>query len=457
MSDIGDFPRCADTAASDEPMSSPDLRRRVLTGTAWSLAATFFTHGSIFAVRIVLARFLGMEGFGEYSIIQTTLTTIAVLAQLSMGYTATKYVAEFRSTDRQRTERILGLCAVVTAVFAVLGTAVLVAASPWLSERALNAPHLAPALMIGAGFALFSAFNGYLMGALAGLESYPSIAKAAAFGSIATVVGVSLGAWTLGLNGAMLGLTASAALQSLFYHWYLRAELSRQGLRARYDNLGREREIVFGFALPAALNGYFSMPSIWLARTVLVRQPDGYEEMALYGAAWTIRSLAQVVPIVANTVGLAILNHVKGSGDAARYQRLFQENVAFIFLTTLAAAAVLMGFSDFFLRAFGRGFSEGKLVLWILLASTLPESLAVGLYQYIQSQGRMWLTFPGLVVPRQTLYVVMAYVLVPDHGAVGLAIAFLISMLFGLPCTVAIMMVISRQQKRAQLSHRSSP
>src|SRR5207253_5943750 len=109
---------------------------------------------------------------------QSTMLTMAAIAQLAMGSTATKYVAEFRSSDQAKTGHILGLCAVVSATAACIATLAMLASASWLAARTLQAPHLTPALMLAAGVVLFTVMNGYQMGALAGLESYRSLAQA---------------------------------------------------------------------------------------------------------------------------------------------------------------------------------------------------------------------------------------------------------------------------------------
>jgi O-antigen/teichoic acid export membrane protein len=82
---------------------------------------------------IIAARVLGRTVFGEFGMIQSTLNMFMTFANLGVGLTATKYVAEFRKTDPQRAGRIIAMS---TAMAAVLGTAVgvvLVATSSWVA------------------------------------------------------------------------------------------------------------------------------------------------------------------------------------------------------------------------------------------------------------------------------------------------------------------------------------
>ena len=152
------------------------LRDRLIKGTALNLIAVAFNQGSTLIVNIIVARILMKQSFGEYAMVYGTVLTASTLAQLAMGYTATKYIAEFRSSDPERAGRIMGLCVTISALMAGAGTILLIAIAPWLAGTILKAPHLAIALMIGSGFLFFSSINGYQTGALSGLEAYGGLA-----------------------------------------------------------------------------------------------------------------------------------------------------------------------------------------------------------------------------------------------------------------------------------------
>jgi O-antigen/teichoic acid export membrane protein len=135
------------------------LRDRLIKGTTLNLIAVAFNQGSTLIVNIIVARILMKEVFGEYAMVQSTLLMAATLSQLATGYTAAKYVAEYRSSDPQRAGRIMGLCALISILMAGVGMILLIGIAPWLAGVMLKSPHLAVALMIGSGFLFFSSIN----------------------------------------------------------------------------------------------------------------------------------------------------------------------------------------------------------------------------------------------------------------------------------------------------------
>lgn len=327
----------------------------------------------------------------------------------------------------------MGLCALVSALMAGVGTLLLIAMAPWLAGVILKAPHLAIALMIGSGFLFFSAINGYQTGALSGLEAYGSLAKAGVASGIVAMAVISLGAWWGGLNGTLMGLSISALVRCAIHNRWLWHESRKQGITPQYrGSLSQEKAVIIKFVLPAAIAQCYSPPMIWLANSFLVRQPGGYGEMALYSAAYNLRILVLFLPSVMHSVGLSVLNNEKAKGDITHYHRVFRSNVLYIFLVSLGGVIVIGIFGRPILQLFGKDFGAGHFLLWLLLISSFFDALTIALYQYILTKGKIWLQFIGIVVPRETFLVMAAYCLVQFYGGVGLASAYLGSTFLGL-------------------------
>ena len=430
------------------------IRDRLIKGTTLNLIAVAFNQGSTLIANIIVARILMKQGFGEYAMVQSTLLTVATLSQLATGDTASKYVAEYRSIAPERAGRIMGVCALVSTMMAGVGVILLIAMSPWLAESMLKAPHLAISLIIGSGYLFFSSINGYQTGALSGLEAYGSLAKSGVASGTVAVAAISLGAWWGGLNGTLVGLSISAFVRCVIHNRWLRFESRLHGIKIRYGSgLRQEKAIIFKFALPAALAGYYSMPLIWLANSFLVRQPGGYGEMALYSAANNLRILVLFLPNVMNDVGRAVLNNEKARGDMFHYNRVFRSNVLYIFLVTLGNVIVLGVLGQPILQLFGSDFVVGQSILRLLLAASLFEGLSIALYQYVQSQAKIWFSIICINVPREAFLIVAAYFLVQSYGGVGLAAAYMCATILGLILHFLLVAMLYRKENKILEAH----
>jgi O-antigen/teichoic acid export membrane protein len=412
------------------------LWRRLSGGIARNFVSAVFNQGSTFALNIVAAHALGRLLFGEFMIVQTTLTTVSNLGQFATGYTATKYVAEFRVQQPARASSILALCAAVSSVTGWVVMLGLLVGAPYLAGHAFGAPALAPSLMIAAPAALFIVMSGFRTGALGGLEGYSALARVGVIAGTTYFTLGAMGAFLGGVNGALLGVAASAALQWFILGRLLHRERIRQGL-VTSDHPWAERNVLFRFALPASISGFVSMPAWWLASTLLVRQPGGFEQLALFAAANMFRVIVLFLPNTINTVAMSLLNNQRGTSHAA-FRRIFWWNLATTAGSAITAAAGIAAMGKWLLHAFGRSFDEGYRTLLVLMFAAVIEAVAVAVYQVVQSQARLWLSLFVVAIPRDGLIVIAAYLLTPILGAAGLASAYAIGWSVALCTTIGL-------------------
>jgi O-antigen/teichoic acid export membrane protein len=431
------------------------LRNRLIRGTTLNFIALGFNRGSTLIVNIIIARLLMKQQFGEYVMVYSTLLTVSALSQLATGYTASKYIAEYRYSDPQRTARIMGLCTITSALTAGLGVLILFLFAYFLSDVVLKAPHLESGLMIGSVFVFFSVINGYHIGALNGLEAYSSLAKCGIYSGILSMVIISSGAWLYGLNGAIVGLGMGALLRCAIHNWSLKRTMHMHQLTNEYrDCFQKEKGIIFNFALPSAATGLYMMPMIWIANLCLVRQPGGFGEMGLYSAANNLRIIVLFLPNVLNIVGLSILNNEKAKGRLITYHRLFKTNVLLIFLTTTVGILLIGLLGRPLLELFGKDFGNAQHVLWILLIASLFESLSFALYQIVQTKSKIWLSFFLISIPREATLVLSAIYLVQRYGGTGLAVSLLGSTIVGLIITYTIVAILYRKDLNSPFHNR---
>jgi O-antigen/teichoic acid export membrane protein len=404
---------------------------RLRTGIALNLVAGAFSQGSTFVLNLITANLLGRYAFGEFTVVQGTLSTIGALAQVATGYTATKYVAEFRDSDPQKAARILYLCGIVSTVTACLATAGLALATPLIATKVFGTPALSHWLRIASPAVLFIVMNGYRSGALAGLESYAAIARTGVISGIIYIVLGFIGTRAGGVTGALIAITLSGGAQWVILGYFLRKELTEQNLLIRPTHPWRERDALVHFALPASLTGFITLPLFWLASAFLVRQPGGMDQIALFGAANSFRLIVLFLPNTMTSVGMSLLNNQRTASDAG-YRRLFWYNLALTAACVTIAAAVMAALGPWLLHAFGREFTGGYVVLRVLMLTAVVEALAVWTYQLIQSHGRMWLTLLLITFPRDCVIVGLSSVLTREYGAAGLAAAHMSGWLLAL-------------------------
>lgn len=413
------------------------------TAIAWNAAAAALMQGGAFIGNLVSARMLGEERYGALAIVLSTMLTVAAMAQVSMGYTATKFVAELAEADLERAGRVLTLCRNVARGMAIAAALVMVLFARSIAAGVLGEPSVSDGIALGSAYVLFSVILGFSNGALIGLQSFSGLARIALVQGVAHVALCALGAYCMQAEGVVLAWGASTLLRMVLTERALTAACTARGVRMNSAGWWQERHIIGGFAVPAALGGLLSLTAIWLGSAIVVQQSAGLQQMAYFGAASNLRTLVLFVPLVIDSVCLALLNRARGAGEWLRFRRTFWAYVLVAVAVAVCFALAAAMLAGPLMTLFGAGFAAGSQVLVVLAIATGIQVVATALYQLIQVSGRMWLSLFTVALPRDVVLVGCALALVPSLGAAGLALAYAIGWSIAL---LAIVLAVWQQR-----------
>jgi O-antigen/teichoic acid export membrane protein len=410
-------------------IDSPEgLKSRLLRGVFWTMVMSFIVQGSTFIGSIITARLLGYVEFGKFAMVQSAICAIAGFAGVGLSPTATKFVSELRSQAPDRAGRILGLCSIITLITGTILAIICFIAAPWVAGELLHAEELAGMIKIGAIYVLLFALNAYQIGALSGFEAFARIARISAVqGPVVLILTVSL-IWPLGLKGAVMAMVIAMFSSWILYHKALCSECRLHGIRInyKYNNLRQEFPVLMHIALPAAASGVVGGLAILGANAMLVRQTEGFAQMAIFNAANCFRLLLLLIPGMVTKVSVPLLCNLRASHDILRYKRTFGVCLGINFGLSASIALILFFCAHPLLRLFGKEFSHGQGILGLLMAASVVEIVAVALFQPLYSHGRLWLHF-GIISIWSSLLLAATWCFVPAFGAVALAGSYLAS------------------------------
>ncbi len=170
----------------------------------WASAGNIAIQLCTLITSITVARVLGKVAFGEYSIIQNTVGTMAMLAGGALGLTATRHIAENRlhPDTASLTARTLLRWSIWLSI--VLAIPLFLFAAP-ISSRLFSAPRLVSALMVGTAAVIFATYNGVQHGILSGYRDFRAAAASNAIRALAILLLSTLGANLAGVTGAVAG------------------------------------------------------------------------------------------------------------------------------------------------------------------------------------------------------------------------------------------------------------
>ncbi len=434
-------------------MKAPsELRRLFGTGVAWSLVVTVGGQGSTLLTNIVVANVLGIEGFGRYAMILSTVQSMSQLSGLGTGYTATRYISEFRTSDPARAGRVIALCAALACAGGFVAGFGLLVASDVVATSAFKVAQLSTPLRVAALAVAAGAINGFLVGTFAGLGAYRSLAFASvASGTIYLGAGFA-GVWIGGFEGSVRGLAVASVAQVVINAVFLISAARAANIRLSLRDLSAERWIVRRFTLPTLAFALTAVPALWGTQVFVLRQVGGVGQLAIYNACFTLMMLVLILPSIATTVGMSLINGAMGERDAHSYREGLVLNLCFGLLAAIVGGAIVLMLASPLLHVFGTEFVAGRFLLPVLLAAALAEVATLAINQVIQTHERGWTAIGFINVPRDLTLVITAAVLAPRLGGLGAAIAYLASRVVSLVATASLVARIGLQPPVRTLS-----
>jgi O-antigen/teichoic acid export membrane protein len=366
---------------------SESITTRFAIGAFWALVGAVLSRGLTLASSVLAGRLLGTTGFGEIGMIQSTQGLFGVVAGAGLGLAATKFVAEFRSTDSARTGRCVTLATGIALSSGALMALVLLALSGPMAETVLRAPHLSAELRIATGLVLFGTLNGVQTGALVGFGDFRTLAVLSAIrGSCLCgflIAGIALG----GVRGGVVGLVLTEAIAVLANHLALRRRRPAPGRWPDRRAAWGELRLMCRFSGWSLLGSICTMSAMWFANLVLVAQPDGYAALGLFNAAERWRQLLLFLPASFSPVILTMLSNLHGRREPDAYRRLFGLNLAVSVGAVVIPSIVVMWWAGPAMGLFGEAYGGGRMTLIILSASSVAVVLNNLFGQVLVSRG----------------------------------------------------------------------
>jgi O-antigen/teichoic acid export membrane protein len=387
----------------------------------WTLLGTGLSRGSVILANIFVARHVSQVAFGGLGVIQSTVAMLGVLAGFGVGMATTKYVVEMRVRDPRAIGSVLG---VTHAAAAVLGSAlaiVLFVFAPTIAVCVFGDLRLEPLLRASALLVALSALSSVQTSAIIGFESWVTLAKLGALSGITTLAFVIVGTARYGVMGAIGGLTLAQAATAIVSHITIR-RMNEQASKLRSWRFHRsDLRLPFAFGVPALLGTVTFSLADWAAPALIVRQPGGLEQMALFNAANQWMALLIFLPMVIGRTWMPAMCTSLARGARQEVSQLLLR------ATTLTAAwtvPLLLGVGFYASRVmglYGVAYRSSGALLVVVLLSGAAMALVKPSEYLVYAAGAVWQNAATCAV-YAIVYVAGTLLLLLD-GALGLVLA----------------------------------
>lgn len=405
---------------------SGSIASRIANGAFWSIFGTAAAKLFVLVAGILCANILGKEGYGQLGIVRSTINLFVVFGTAGMGVTATKYIAQYKNTNREYTQKIASITQGF-AFFAGCLTAILVLVSAnFLSNHILNAPELTVDIRIGAILLLVTILNGAQNGILTGYEKFQSIAKNTFFASAAEGLFMVVGAKYGGVFGAILGFGLGYICLWLFNRQTINRTFKQYGLSWQWNSItAQDLKILYKFSLPAALSGILVMPAYWIVRTLIIRY-NGFGELGIYEAADQWRVIILFIPGVLGQIVLPILSNVLEEGNSKSFWKVIWINIGINAVVTIILSLFILFFGNWLMGLNGKEYLGSTAIIYLAF-STVFSSAATVVGNAITSWERVWTGFAFNLLWASMFIGFSWYNLSSNMASEGVAIALLLS------------------------------
>ena len=408
------------------------VARHFAIGAFWALVGAVVSRGLTLASSVVAGRLLGTTGFGEIGMIQSTQGLFGIVAGAGLGLAATKFVAEFRSTDPLKTGRCATLATTIALVSGSVMALVLLACSGMMASSVLRAPHLSAELQVATGLVLFGTINGVQTGALVGFGDFRTLAVLSSIRGVCLcgflIAGIAVG----GVLGGVVGLVLTEAIAVLANQVAL-GRILRGTATWPATVTWRDRRAAWSELVPmcrfgglSLLGSICTMSAMWFANLVLVAQPGGYAALGVFNAAERWRQLLLFLPASFSPVILTTLSNLHGRKDPDAYRRLFGLNLAVSVAVVVVPSIGIMLCAGPAMGLFGDEYRGGWMTLVILSASSVVVVLNNLLGQILVSRGAVMGRFV-LDVLLAAVLAIASWQLIPIYREQGMALGSLIA------------------------------
>jgi O-antigen/teichoic acid export membrane protein len=390
-------------------------RNAALTFGAGCIAAIAQAAGSIAAARI-----LGPHAYGSLGLLLWLASVASLAGTLGLPLTVTRALAEARaSADSARPaavlRRSLRAVAAASTIVAVLGVALAPLAGTWFRDPDVVAPARVAAVAVPAlSLAIL------LRAALAGLDRYPALTRAATWLAPAQLALLVLGcASGYGAAGALAGFAAAQIVGvCLFASALPRSGETRPQPVALGPSVRRFAGIVVAIGFLDAI--------VWQRSELFFLGRFGpHEELARYSVAFGLSSAVMaLVPGAFAAVLLPLFAEAAGSDDGqARAGRLWSASVRTLALVALPLAAGGAALAGPLVRIlFGQPYEQAATPLAIVICGAAAGAVGSAGSSLLYGSGRhaaILVTSLGAA----TLNVSLDLMLIPRGGAIGAAVA----------------------------------
>lgn len=396
------------------------MSRGLLTNMSWSASEHAVRMALGFIVSVTLARYLGPQNFGTYTLIQSTIVMVGTLAPLAAHQILQQRL--INEPSRAQATLAAGFILRLAATVCACGLGFMIISH--LKSADTNAANLAAITALSIAFYPFDVivtwFTAKLNAKAIFLARTPPfiIVSAIRVGLVLLAFSFDAIIWTIAVDGALTAIGLLVAFKLYQRHEPKIATTPSAPTAQEIQVLVADSWPVYLAFVMAGV--YFRLDQLMLSWLV------GEKEVGIYAVAAKISELWNFLPLVFLGTMTPLLIRAK-SQSADEYNSLLRHSYTFICLSGIAISLGVCVFATPLCSLlFGSKYQLSGAVLEIHIWSILPVYIGLmsNAYLIIEGQAKIALARTAVALIAN---VALNALLIPPYGAVGAAVANVVS------------------------------
>lgn len=358
---------------------------KLFVDSFWSLLGNVIGKGLALIAGILVARYLGKDVYGEYGIIRNTILTVGIFSTFGLGYTATKYIADFKVKNPEKLRVFIKYANRITLVFSGGMAFILFVTADYVAKDVLKIDYLGNALRILSVLIIFNAITATQIGILAGFAKFKELAKINSIIGVLTFLFSVLLTYFFNLEGALLALLIVQVLNCVFNYFVVKKELP---INIEYDI--KDKELVgkiLKFSTPIALQECTYAVASWLSTVLLVRYTT-VGDLGMYSAAMQWNAIILFIPGILRNV---VLSHLSSNiENKEQHNSILKKTIIINSISTIIPCTLVVIASPFIAKSYGTSFDGLASLISFAVFSTIFTSISNVYAQAFTSLGKNW-------------------------------------------------------------------
>ncbi|MFH1511079.1 MAG: flippase [Candidatus Woesearchaeota archaeon] len=388
-----------------------------------SLLAALFSYG----FRIMLVRNLSIKFYGFFYSAMAVVSLLVLFRDLGLRHTLVKYISEHMAVGRSNlikglvvfasvvtgaTSLILGFCLVVTAEF--------------LSEHYFKVPETTFAIQLFALVLLFSFVDQIITYTFQGLQ------RMVAFSTMEPVRMLVLLAATaiffhcrIGIYAPIAALIISLVFCVVIYGRILYKSIPQVvAAKATLNKSLAKRYMKFGVFTLISLTGVLLLTN---TDTLMLTYFGSLDNVGIYHVAVPISSLLLFLAVAVGKVSLPMVSEMKTKKKSKYINQMVEIIHKYLLVLVLPMALSMIVFPEIIIKVFfGNAYTGAKFALQALAVGTIFYSIAIVNESVLLGLRRAEMDTQNVLFAA-IINVILNFLLIPEYGIDGAAIATAIS------------------------------